>query len=119
MIVNFVGIKFSRILLRFLSMIIYEVLGVVFELSLASEARLLSIDIFVCHCFSACKTKQACKASSRYSLKWQCVASHRFCYVFDNKLATGLVSSVKTKIFCNCNRVQLEMLQEGFKQSRQ
>ena len=31
MIVNFVGIKFSQILLRFLTMIIYKVLGVVFK----------------------------------------------------------------------------------------
>ena len=29
MVVKFIGIKFSRILLSFLSMIIYEVLGVV------------------------------------------------------------------------------------------
>ena len=31
MVVNFVGIKFSQILLSFLSMIIYEVLGMVFK----------------------------------------------------------------------------------------
>ena len=31
MVVNFVGIKFMQILLSFLSMIIYEVLGMVFK----------------------------------------------------------------------------------------
>ena len=90
------------------------------ELCLASDVRASVSRRFCIPLLLSLQTKQSHKASSRYSLNWQCVASRQSSakyLIIDSPLAWS--RRCKTKTFSNYNRFRLEMLLEGFKQGCQ